>query len=138
MCLVTLPRWDSPNTLVRSCTISSELTYQLDVHLKLGFLVILYLLGRLVVGNICYFHVASLIKPAELGQNIRPSQGIPIHSFPCGKTADLRLRQEKEMQRTNMVSAKRAADLSTELLALRGGGGSARSRVLPSVSWVIG
>ena len=100
MCLVTLPRWDSPNTLVRSCQISSELTYQLDVQLKLGFLVILYLLGRLVVGNSCYFHVASLIKPAELGQNIRPSQGIPIHSFPCGKTADLRLRQEKEMQRS--------------------------------------
>jgi hypothetical protein len=69
MCFVTLPRWDSPNTLVRSCQISSELTYQLDVQLKLGFLVILYLLGRLVVGNICYKWANALVPPTP---SLRP------------------------------------------------------------------
>ncbi|CAL1154270.1 unnamed protein product [Cladocopium goreaui] len=44
------------------------------------------------------------------------------------QAADIALREAKEEQRLNLMTAKKAASVTTELLALRGTGGSAKSR----------
>ena len=46
------------------------------------------------------------------------------------QAADIALREAKEEQRLNLMTAKKAASVTTELLALRGTGGSAKSRAL--------
>jgi hypothetical protein len=52
-----------------------------------------------------------------------------IHAI---QVADQRLKEAKEEQMTQLIPAKRAADLAGELLQLRGRGGSDKSRALPA------
>ena len=52
-----------------------------------------------------------------------------IHAI---QVADQKLKEAKEEQMTHLIPAKRAADLATELLQLRGRGGSGKSRALPA------
>ena len=46
------------------------------------------------------------------------------------QAADIALREAKEEQRLNLMTAKKAPSVTTELLALRGTGGLAKSRAL--------
>ena len=64
------------------------------------------------------------------GKRMRERVGCGLGACYLVQAADRALRVAKEEQRANLVPAKRAADVASELLALRGKGGSAKSRAV--------
>jgi hypothetical protein len=60
---------------------------------------------------------------------------LTLSSIHAIQVADQRLKEAKEEQMTQLIPAKRAADLAGELLQLRGRGGVTRAVPCQQTTW---